>query len=181
MWEIHQLKAEARFVADDPWHDNRRDTFALDYYVYTKPGTVVRPNTKPAGSYRHGIRSELSGVARDLPDSLYFAWRARRVTAESLPRLLHDLQPTLTRGARGDYGIGLSNTAFTAVVWIMVVWIALATAVWIEQVIDYGMPLFLAIPFAAVVPLIAGRIFYRSVYRVWRRRMQQTKWILAHH
>jgi hypothetical protein len=35
--EIHQLKAEASFVADDPWHDDRRDTFALDYYVYTPP------------------------------------------------------------------------------------------------------------------------------------------------
>jgi hypothetical protein len=177
--EIHQLKAEANFVADDPWHENRRDTFALSYYVYTAPGTVVRPHTKPAGAYRHGIRSELSGVARDLPDSLYFAWRGGRITAESLPRLLHEIQPTLKKGARGDYGIGLSNTAFTAIVWIMAVWMAAADAVWIEQVIDYHMPLFLAIPFAAFFPVILAQLFYRAVYRVWQRRRAQTKWILA--
>jgi hypothetical protein len=177
--EIHPLKAEASFVADDPWNANRRDTFALDYYVYTTPGTVVQPKTKPAGFYRHGIRSELGGIAHDLPDALYFAWRSGRIKAESLPRLLHELQPTLKKGTKGDYGIGLSNTAFTAVVWIMALWMAAADAVWIEQVMGYAMPLALAIPFAAVFPLIVGNLFYRAVYGVWRRRMQQTKWILA--
>jgi len=178
-FEIHQLKAEASFVADDPWNANRRDTFALDYYVYTTPGTVVRPNTKPVGYYRHGIRAELSGVARDLPDSLYFTWRAGRIKAESLPRLLHEIQPTLKKGTKGDYGIGLSNKAFTAVLWMFAIWIAAADAVWIEQVRGYAMPLVLAIPFAAVFPLIMGYLFYRVIYQVWRRRMAQTKWILA--
>jgi hypothetical protein len=178
-FDVHQLKNEARFVADDPWHQNRRDTFTLDYYVYTVPGTTVRPNTRPWGYYRHGIRAELSGVEQDLPDSLYFTWRAGRAPAESLPRLLHELQPTLKGGKTGDYGIGLSNKAFTVVVWIFLVWIALAAAIWIYAVISIGMPLALAIPFAAVFPLIAGRIFYRAVYRVWRRRMDQTKWILS--
>ena len=179
-FEIHQLKAEASFVAADPWNQNRPDTFALDYYVYTKPGSVVRPNTKPTGYYRHGIRAELSGVARDLPDSLYFAWRAGRIGAESLPRLLHELQPTLQKGATGDDGIGLSNKAFTAVVWSMALWIAAADAVWIDEIWSSGMPRVLAILCAMVFPLIVGRIFYRAVYQVWQRRMAQTKWILAH-
>jgi len=178
-WKIHQLKAEASFVADDPWNANRQDTFALDYYVYITPGTIVRPNSKPAGAYRHGIRAKLSGVAHDLPDALYFAWRARRINAESLPRLLHEIQPTLKKGRKGDYGIGLSNKAFTAVVWILVVWIVAADAVWIDEVRGYAMPLVLAIPFAAVFPLIIGHLFYRAVWQVWRRRMAQTKWILA--
>jgi hypothetical protein len=154
------MKVEASFVADDPWNANRRDTFALDYD-------------------RHVIRSELSGVARDLPDSLYFAWRAGRISAESLPRLLHQLQPTLQKGAKGDYGIGLSTKVFTAIVWTMVVWMAAADAVWIDEILTSGMPLVLAIFVVPVFPLIVGRIFYRAVYRVWRRRMDQTKWILA--
>jgi hypothetical protein len=178
-WEIHQLKAEASFVADDPWNANRRDTFALDYYVWVTPGTIVRPNSKPAGAYRHGIRAKLSGVAHDLPDSLYFAWRARRINAESLPRLLHELQPTLKKGTRGDYGIGLSNKTFTAAVWIMALWMAAADAVWVDEVRGYAMPLLLAILFAAVFPVIIGWMFYRVVYQVWQRRMAQTKWILA--
>jgi hypothetical protein len=177
--DVRRLKNEACFVSDDPWHENRRDTFTLDYYVYTAPGTTVRPNSRPRGYYRHGIRAELSGVDHDLSDSLYFAWRAGRVPAESLPRLLHELQPTLKGGKTGDYGIGLSNKTLTVVVCIFVVCLALASAVWIDEIIESGMPLALAIPFAAVFPLITGRLVYRTVYRVWRRRMEQTKWILS--
>jgi hypothetical protein len=95
-FEIHQLKAEANFVADDPWNANRRDTFALDYYVY-------------------------------LPDS----------------------------------------------------WMAAADAVWVDEVRGYAMPLLLAIPFAAVFPVIIGWMVYRAVYQVWQRRMAQTKWTLS--
>jgi hypothetical protein len=64
-------------------------------------------------------------------------------------------------------------------VWILVVWIVAADAVWIDEVRGYAMPLVLAIPFAAVFPLIIAHLFYRTVWRVWRRRMTQTKWILA--
>ena len=52
---------------------------------------------------------------------------------------------------------------------------AAADAVWIEEVMGSGMPLAFAIPFAAVFPLIVVHLFYRAVYGVWRRRMQQTK------
>jgi hypothetical protein len=177
--DVHRLKNEARFVADDPWHQNRRDTFTLDYYVYTAPGTSVRPNSRPRGYYRHGIRAELSGVDHDLPDSLYFTWRGGGVPAESLPRLLYELQPTLKGGKTGDYGIGLTNRALTVVVWIFVACTVLASAVWIDDIITSGMPVALAIPFAAVFPVVTGRLVYRTVYRVWRRRMEQTKWILS--
>jgi hypothetical protein len=106
--------------------------------------------------------------------------RARRINAESLPRLLHELQPTLKKGTRGDYGIGLSNKTFTAVVWIMALWMAAADAVRVDEVRGYAMPLVLAIPFTALFPALIGWVFYRGVYQVWQRRMARTKWILAH-
>jgi hypothetical protein len=181
--ETHKLEAEASFVADDPWNANRQAAFSLDSYVYTVVGTKVRPNSRPAGIYRHGIRSELGGGAHDLPDSLYFAWRAGRIKAEALPRLLHELQPTLTDGKWGDYGVDISNRAFTIVFWIAAVWAALAFAGWIGfWALEYSRSvasLPFAIVFGAIFPLLGGGVFYRGIYQVWRRRMAQTKWILA--
>jgi hypothetical protein len=180
--EIHRLKAEASFVADDPWNANHQATFSLDQYVYTTMGVTVRPNSRPPGIYRHGIRSEPGGVAQDLPDALYFAWRAGRIKPEALPRLLHELQPTLKRGKWGDYGIELSDRAFTVVVWIAVVWLVLAFAAWVAFFIAIwpsGPAMLIALPFAVGIPIVAGRIFYLGVYQIWQRRKAQTKWILA--
>jgi hypothetical protein len=61
----------------------------------------------------------------------------------------------------------------------MALWMAAADAVWVDEVRGYAMPLVLAIPFGALVPVIIGWMFYRAVYQVWQRRMAQTKWILA--
>jgi len=180
--EVHELKAEASFVADDPWSGNRQATFSLDYYAYTLPGVTVRPNSRPPGIYRHGIRSKPGGTLHDLPDSLYYAWLAGQIEAEALPRLLHELEPTLQSGQWGDYGIQMSNRAFTVVFWIAVVWLALALVSWIAFFIAIwpsGPVMLIAMAFAVGIPLCGGYIFYRGVYQVWQRRIAQTKWILA--
>jgi hypothetical protein len=162
--------AEATFVADDPWHENRRDTFSLDYYVSASPGAV--------GQRRHGIQAKLSGVQHDLPDSLYYAWRAGSIKAESLPRLLHEMEPTLKSGKDGDFGIQWSNKTFTVAVWIAGIWLALAIVACIGfAVMLGGLPV--GIPSAVLLVLLGPRVFYGAIYKVWRRRMDQTKWILA--
>ena len=161
---------EATFVADDPWHENRRDTFSLDSYVSTSPGA--------AGQRRRGIQAKLSGVHHDLPDSLYYAWRAGSIKAESLPRLLHEMEPTLKSGKDGDFGIQWSNKTFTVAVWIAGIWLALAIVACIGfAVMLGGLPM--GIPSAVLLVLLGPRVFYGAIYKVWRRRMDQTEWILA--
>jgi hypothetical protein len=165
-----RLATEATFVADDPWQENRRDTFSLDYYVSTSPGA--------AGQRRRGIHAKLSGVQHDLPDSLYYAWRAGSIKAESLPRLLHEMEPTLKSGKDGDFGIQWSNKTFTVAVWIAGIWLALAIVACIGfAVMLGGLPV--GIPSAVLLVLLGPRVFYGAIYKVWRRRMDQTKWILA--
>jgi hypothetical protein len=164
--DIQQLKHEAAFVADDPWHETRHDTFSLDYYFCA------------GGGRRHGIRAELSGVQHDLPDSLYYAWKAGSIKAESLPRLLHAMEPMLKSGKDGDFGIQWSNKTFTVAVWIAGIWLALAIVACIGfAVMLGGLPV--GIPSAVLLVLLGPRVFYRAIYVVWRRRMDQTKWILA--
>ena len=180
-FDCRHLKTEASFIADDPWNQNRRTSFTIDFYVYVNPGARVRPNSRMApGFYGRGIRSELSSLERDLPDCLYYMWRGSSIPAEVLPRLLHELQPTLKTD---DYGIMLSNRQFTVLTWILGILFGLATvSLWgavLAARIEGGFPLWLGTPMAALLSYPLCRVFYSKIYQAWRRRMEQTKWILS--
>ncbi|HEY6253758.1 MAG TPA: hypothetical protein VI685_27700 [Candidatus Angelobacter sp.] len=62
-----------------------------------------------------GIKSELDGKQRMLPESLVELWRTRRIPAEALPRLLWQMQSSLKRG---DY---LPTLRSRGIQWLTVV------------------------------------------------------------
>ena len=93
-----RLKTESSFTADDPWNQNRRTQFTIERYILAAKGWTPNPNTKTLiGTYFYGVRSEIDGVEHMLPESLGHLWRSNRVPAESLPRLLKEMEPRLRK------------------------------------------------------------------------------------
>ena len=71
MAEPARLKTELSFKADDPWNHNQRAQFVLDRYLAAQKGAQLKPHARAFnGSCFCGIRSEIDGVDRLLPESL---------------------------------------------------------------------------------------------------------------
>jgi hypothetical protein len=86
------------FVAPDPWNGGKRAEFTIEFYkiVHEYAGRENAAHLeKLHGADHFGIRSNAGGQFHQLPDSLSDLWRTKRVAKESLPRLLHELQPSL--------------------------------------------------------------------------------------
>jgi hypothetical protein len=173
----HVLKTEATFTAEDPWNNNLRSTFTLDNYVWLSAGSPVPPNGRPRGYYRRGLCPASTGLAYDIPASLYYAWIRRQVPAERLPQLLHELKPQLKSD---DYGVMLSDRVLTAVVWTFGIFFALAIVVLFSpSTWPADLPPWIWIPMATVITIPIAKVFYSRIFRTLRRRKEQTKWILA--
>jgi hypothetical protein len=88
---IH-LRTANRFAAEDPWNQNRPTTFTIEAYRIFLSSSGI---TKPSQLDFYGIRSELDGRERMLPDSLCELYYRKQIRAESLPRLLKEIEPQL--------------------------------------------------------------------------------------
>jgi hypothetical protein len=86
------------FVAADPWNGGKRAEFTVEFYkiVHEYAGRENAAHLERLhGADHFSIRSSAGGQSHQLPDSLSDLWRSKRVAKESLPRLLHELQPSL--------------------------------------------------------------------------------------
>jgi hypothetical protein len=148
----------------------------LEEYLLLFGGASVTESTKATGTdFKRALRSEIDGVERWLPDSLSELWRCKRVSAEALPQLLKEAEPTLKRG---DYVVVLRNKAR----WLLVA---------INSLILLGFMTFMTVGFVSeegeMLPKIGGvllvaaiswLILYFAYYRTWFRRKRQMKWFL---
>src|SRR5258708_34933299 len=114
---VTRLRIEARFTANDPWNENRSTPFLLEAYMPAPKGTA--PPARHNNSCRYGIRPDrgaddrilgVSEEGRMLPESLVRLWRAGRIPAEALPRLLHQMEPTLKGSDRNLVCLTRANT-----------------------------------------------------------------------
>lgn len=93
-----RVKTEGSFTAEDPWNQNRRTSFTIEAYIMAPRGSTPKAGTKTLlGQYFYGIRSEVDGVERMLPESLAYLWRNNRVPPEALPRLFKEMEPMLRK------------------------------------------------------------------------------------
>jgi hypothetical protein len=98
-----RVRTVARFRAPDPWQDDRLAEFSIEAYRYVQQPeffTNWRDLPLPRRSEAkevYGLRSELDGRQRLLPDALSHLWKAGRLPAEVLPALLRDLRPQLSK------------------------------------------------------------------------------------
>jgi hypothetical protein len=93
-----RLRTEGRFTAPDPWNDGRSAEWSIEGYVWVPAhwrGVPPRMLEKTAASY--ALRSEIDGVERFLPDSLGHLMRTSGVSLASLPRLLAEIGPQLSK------------------------------------------------------------------------------------
>jgi hypothetical protein len=141
-------------------------------------GTTPAPGAKPlAGNYLYGIRSELDGRERMLPESLSELWRTNQVAAEALPRLLREIAPKLKQW---DYRPILHNKLVKVTEVVVTVLMGLLSLAPIAVAIGTGeMPVFQAFVATSIFMAFVALALYFLFYRKRARRMKQMKWALA--
>jgi hypothetical protein len=91
-----RVRTEGHFEAADPWNGGRMTEWSVEGYHHVPEHWQGLPQSamkKPSASY--GIRSEIDGVERMLPDSLGHLVRTSAVPLAALPALLVEIAPEL--------------------------------------------------------------------------------------
>ena len=165
-----RYKTECSFTTEDPWNENRRATFTLEAYRLPPKGSQPKQVIKfGSEKYYYGIRSEVDGVDRMLPESLAYVWRNDQVQAEKLPRLLHEMGSMLKAA---DYRFFLLSKESGRIIHIVSGLWLLVTALLIL------FPTFFSSFFLFVV--LYPFLIYPLFYRPRARRRRQVAWVLAH-
>jgi len=170
------VKTVASITTNDPWNPGRRSSFKLEEYLLLFSNAKVTESTKATGSdFMRALRSETDNVEHWLPDSLSELWRSQKVSAEALPRLLKEAEPTLKRG---DFAVILRNKAR----WLLA---AMSTCICLGFVVFTGIGM--ANDDLGLLPILIGILvlaggcwlaLYFAYYRAWFRRKRQMKWFL---
>jgi hypothetical protein len=176
------VRTEARFTVNDPWNQDRSTPFVLEAYTLVSKG--VRPPAGRRESDRYGIRPEPDAVdrilvehSRMLPESLARLWLAGRIPAQALPRLLHEMEPTLKWSDRHTVVL---TRAYTILQWYMTILCALWLLARITRDIrlaghgpaGWGTTTIASVVLACVLNLM--------FFRPRARRKKQMEWALAH-
>jgi hypothetical protein len=176
-----RVKTEGSFTADDPWNQNRQTSFTIEAYILAPKGTRPKAGTKVfMANYLYGIRSEVDGEERMLPESLAHLWRNNRVPAEALPRLLNQMKPMLKKT---DFRFQVLTKAYSVTQYVFTGLFALllvaAAAGLILTASDSSEMLYSVIGIA-VIGLLFASVLYLLFFRPRARRRRQMDWALAH-
>lgn len=93
-----RARTVARFEAPDPWNGQRSAEWSIEGFVWGPKSWTGLPKAmvkKPLESY--GLRSEIDGIVRALPDSLGHLVRTGAVPHAALPALLAEVGPSLQK------------------------------------------------------------------------------------
>jgi hypothetical protein len=171
------VRSAGGFAAPDPWNENRRTDFTIEVYILVDEDplkgvmTPIKPIRKDPWSWGvFGIKSEIDGQERMLPESLAELWRTQRIPAEALPRLLQQMQSSLKPR---DYEPLRSKGIIwgTSVIALFLISVVLACAREFETI-----ELLAVVLCAMLLPLLPAFIFKRRRARC----RQQMEWALAH-
>jgi hypothetical protein len=92
------VRTAQRFAAADPWHRSAPTELSVEAYIMLdRRAQEITPLMRAGAIEVFAVRSEIDGVARFLPDSLCHLWKSGKLPAESLPVLLHELEPGLVK------------------------------------------------------------------------------------
>ena len=140
-------------------------------------GTAPPPGTKSLAGYLYGIRSEIDGAEHMLPEALVELWHTNRISAEALPRLLLQMQPTLKAW---DYRPFLRNKMITVLQYVMIaLFTLLALLPVVVSVLTGEIPLEATLWMTPMFGAFGALAMYIIFFRKKARRKRQMKWALA--
>jgi hypothetical protein len=180
MFKPARLRTVGSFTAEDPWNQNRRSSFTLEAYMLAPKGFTPKADTKIFGGIPlYGIRSEVDGVERMLPESLTYLCRNNRVPAEKLPWLLKEMGPMLRKT---DFRLQFLTKAMTVMQYVLsglfgLLLLALLAAAVLSPSASDGMVIGI---FVAVLGLLCFGVLYLMFFRPRARRRRQMNWALEH-
>ena len=175
--ELKRIKTETSVLAADPWNQDRSAPFAIEDYMYLVRGQPLKPGAKsPSGFYILGLRSDIDGVERIMPESLSILWRNKQVPSEALPRLLKQIQPSL--GPR-DHFLFLQNNMMAISIWVLWAVFALMAGAFMLLPFTGEISQGTAALFALAALALGSTVLYFAYYRKRSQRLKQMKWIMS--
>ena len=178
--QLTLLKTELSFVAEDPWNGNRPHTFALGDYVVTLRGMKSVPAKRPEspwlGGFHRALRSEADGVTRFLPESLIELWLRRQVSAEALPALRKQIEPSLKKSNYKPMLRSLLMKIFGAFEVVCCSGLVMTAAV---AVVMSQSPLWLAAAVVAGTASVCWAFLYLLYFGKLSRQKRQIRWLLG--
>jgi len=92
-----RVRTATSFRARDLWHGGEDTDFTLEVYrLVPEDSQEALPGWLYGGPEVYGLRSEIDGLDRPLPEALSELWSTGRVQPGDLPGLLHAMEPQLT-------------------------------------------------------------------------------------
>jgi hypothetical protein len=167
------VKKEAAFTTEDPWNQNRRSQFSVEDSLLAPAGSRRKVWTEPFGGYLRSIRSETDGVERRLPDSLAYLWLHKRISSETLPKLLKEVEPKLRES---DYKMYLRN--WRVLLGFFAAPCVLLLGLLLFNIYDGSVSLPTGIAELLVAAAVIGLCLYMLLFRHVVRRKRQMKWLL---
>ena len=117
MWVPRRVRTEGSFQAADPWNSSRLTTFTIEVYKMVHRSVKVVRDSAMSGPPKFGIKSEIDGQDRMLPEFLQTLWQEKKVASEALPELLHKIEPELKKNDFHVYGRG-RRRLIEVLVWV---------------------------------------------------------------
>ena len=116
--QLRSVGSVGSFNAPDPWNEGEPSVFTLEELQMSHPpsrwGKPKPPKRQAgwlAGRSFYGIKSEIDGELRLLPEFLRELWLLKKIPAEALPALFHAAQPQLKDD---DFKLFLHSSRLTA-------------------------------------------------------------------
>ena len=175
-FHARRLRTLGQFTAPDPWNANRPTAFSIEEYVMMPSGATQAVDSSQY-IHRAGLRSEVDGSQRMLPESLIELWRRGQVPAEHIPGLMRAIESRLTKD---DYNLILHQSPMKTVVLPLIAVFVVIVLVGLFAPVDGG-PLSLPVALAVATgfSLFIGAIFWMIRQTARSRRAGQMKWLLA--
>lgn len=172
-----RVRREDGFTASDPWNGNRRADFTIEVYKMLPPDSPRGTGAKDSwvwGLPMFGIKSEIDGRQRMLPESLVELWQTHRIPAEALPRLLWQLQSSLKPD---DYMPTLRSTTFHQALVAFVLFLCICLGL-VAFYVGHMEPRY------AILWTLGGMVISLPAFLVILRRRarcrRQIDWVLTH-
>ena len=176
-YEAMRLRTVGRFTAARSLARQPLLTeFSLEEYVMMPAGSQQAVDSGMFG-HRIGLRSEVDGSERMIPESLYELWKRGQVPADRIPVLAQAIAP---RVLAEDFNLILSQSTQRSMLIALLTTFVIVTAVAAFASVDGERMSFpLALLVGAAFSVFVGAIFWIVLQTGRGRRRQQMEWLLS--
>jgi hypothetical protein len=170
-----RLRTLGHFAAIDPWLGNRPTEFSVEEYVMMPAGSVQAIDSV-LYAHRIGIRSEIDGSERLIPESLYELWKRGQVPGARVPILAQAIAP---RVLKEDLNLILDKSAAKSLLTVVIAVFVLISAILGFSMRGTSLTFPIALGIGAAVAAIVGLVYFVAIQSGRGRRKEQMKWLLS--